>query len=130
MKKHKLLSLVLAMLISLLSYSQEKTITGIVSDDSGPLPFANVLIKGTHNGAVTDIDGRFSLKVTEGQDLVFKFIGCETLEKKITRGLVVYNVKLKTSLVQIKESINDPIHCIKRNPAIEFQKVSAEDMKH
>ncbi len=128
MKKHKLLSLALIMLISLLSYSQEKTITGIVSDDSGLLPGAIVLIKGTHNGVVTDMEGRFSLKVKEGQDLVFKFIGCETLEQKITRDLVVYNAKLKTSPVQIKVSIGDPTHCIKRNPSIEFQKVSAEDI--
>ncbi|MEC4049399.1 carboxypeptidase-like regulatory domain-containing protein [Flavobacterium sp. SUN046] len=129
MKKHKLLSLVIAILISLLSYSQEKTITGIVSDETGPIPGASILIKGTHIGAVTDMDGHFSLKARIGQDLLFNYVGFETLEQKITEDLFVFNVKLKESPVQIKESINDPVHCIKRNPIAEFQRISCEDIE-
>lgn len=128
MKKLKPLSLALVMLISLLSYSQEITITGIVSDETGPIPGASILIKGTHNATVTDMDGHFSLKARIGQELLFNYVGFDPLEQKITQELNVYNVKLKESPVQIKESINDPVHCIKRNPIAEFQRLSSEDL--
>src|SRR5690606_702420 len=50
------------------SLFQSRTITGTVIsfDDNSPLPGVNVVEKGTLNGTVTDIDGRYSLKVREG----------------------------------------------------------------
>ena len=44
---------------------KERTITGVVSDDMGPLIGVNVLIKGTSNGCITDLDGNFTLTTTE-----------------------------------------------------------------
>ena len=43
---------------------KERTITGVVSDDMGPLIGVNVLIKGTSNGCITDLDGNFTLTTT------------------------------------------------------------------
>ena len=40
------------------SFAQEKTVSGVVSDSSGPIPGANVVIKGTKNGIQTDFDGK------------------------------------------------------------------------
>lgn len=54
----------------------ERPITGTVKDATGtPLPGVSVLVKGTNRGTVTDLDGKFSLSVSEGGSLVFSFIG-------------------------------------------------------
>ena len=64
-------------------YSQERTITGTVSDESGPLPGVSILIKGSTNGAETDFDGKYSIKAKTGDVLVFSFVGMSTQEKTI-----------------------------------------------
>ena len=58
-----------------------QTVTGNVSDGSGPLPGANVLVKGTTNGTQTDFDGNYSLdNVSSNATLVFSYIGFKTME--------------------------------------------------
>jgi hypothetical protein len=42
------------------SFAQEKTVTGVVSDNTGPLPGANIVVKGTTRSAQTDFDGKYS----------------------------------------------------------------------
>lgn len=72
---------VLLFLISFNLFSQ--SITGIVIDGdyNEPLPFANVLIKGTKSGATTDIDGKFEIKVAPGTyTVIFSFIGYSTVQ--------------------------------------------------
>ena len=44
------------------SFAQEKTITGVVSDATGTLPGANVVVRGTNKGVQTDIDGKYSIQ--------------------------------------------------------------------
>lgn len=76
----KITRLVMAMMF-LLSTSAifAQTITGTVNDETGPLPGANVVIKGTSNGTTTDFDGKFSLKVSEGSGVaIVSFIGYTT----------------------------------------------------
>lgn len=71
----------LLFLVSLNTFSQ--SISGIVMDGefNEPLPFANVLIKGTTNGSTTDIDGKFNIKVDNGKyTLVFSFVGYTSIE--------------------------------------------------
>ncbi|MBP6425789.1 MAG: carboxypeptidase-like regulatory domain-containing protein, partial [Flavobacterium sp.] len=48
------------------SFAQEKTVSGVVSDASGPIPGANVVVKGTKNGVQTDFDGKFAIKAKVG----------------------------------------------------------------
>lgn len=63
------------------AFSQEKTISGTVLDDSGiPLPGATVLVKGTARGTSTDFDGLYSIKANRGSNLVFSFVGYKTTE--------------------------------------------------
>ena len=58
------------------AYSQDVTITGTVTDaNSEPLVGVNVLVKGTTTGAITDIDGNFSVSGKKGSTLVFSYIG-------------------------------------------------------
>lgn len=64
-----------------LLYAQEQTITGVVSDESGlPLPGATVLIKGSTSGTSTDFDGKYSIRTTQGNTLVFSYVGYTTQE--------------------------------------------------
>ncbi len=76
------------------TFSQEKTITGVVSDDTGSIPGANVLIEGTNRGVQTDLDGKYSIKAKVGEKLVYSFVGLQN--QTITVGASsVINVKLK-----------------------------------
>ena len=57
--------------------AQTQTVKGVVtgSSDGEPLIGATVMVKETKTGVVTDIDGNFTVKVTNGQTLVFSYIG-------------------------------------------------------
>ena len=69
---------------------QAVTITGLVVDAKGePIIGASVVEKGTANGGITDIDGKFSLKVSVGAMLKISFIGYQTLEVKATRTMKI-----------------------------------------
>ncbi len=59
-------------------------VTGLVRDDTGPMPGVNILIKGTNKGAFTNFDGQFSLKVEKGRVLKFSFLGYKTVVHEIT----------------------------------------------
>ncbi|HMR15881.1 MAG TPA: carboxypeptidase-like regulatory domain-containing protein, partial [Mariniflexile sp.] len=78
-----ILTLLLAFVVQL-TFAQEKTVSGIVSDPSGlPLPGATVLVKGTSSGTSTDFDGKYSIKTNTGATLVFSFVGYTTKEVKV-----------------------------------------------
>ncbi|SHE53672.1 TonB-linked outer membrane protein, SusC/RagA family [Psychroflexus salarius] len=72
------LLLVLAVQIG---FAQTKTVTGNVTDADGlPLPGVNILVKGTNTGTQSDFDGKYSIKVSADQTLVFKYLGFKTQE--------------------------------------------------
>ena len=69
---------------ALLVDRQKKTITGVVTDEMGePIIGANVIEKGTTNGIITDIDGKFTLEVAPGAVVQVSYIGYNTQEVKI-----------------------------------------------
>ena len=71
-------------LASQLNYGQENlTISGVVSDQSGPLPGVTILVKGTTRGTETDFDGKYSIKTKLKEILVFSFVGMTTSEKNV-----------------------------------------------
>ncbi|MHA6278867.1 SusC/RagA family TonB-linked outer membrane protein [Salinimicrobium sp. CAU 1759] len=77
--KNYLVMLFLFVLSSALAQTQE--VTGTVVDDSGmPLPGANVIIKGTTTGTLTDFDGKFAIMAEPEDILVFSYVGYETIE--------------------------------------------------
>lgn len=64
-----------------LVFAQDKTITGTVEDENGmPLPGVNILVQDSNRGTQTDFDGNFSIEATEGDILVFSFLGLRTAE--------------------------------------------------
>ena len=61
-----------------------KVVTGTIVDPSGmPVIGANVMVKGTTNGTITDMDGKFSMDVEEGATLVVSYIGFANQEIKV-----------------------------------------------
>lgn len=67
------------------AYAQEKTISGIVSDNSDlPIPGVNILVQGTTSGTQTDFDGKFSINAKSGDVLVFSYVGLKT--QRVTVG--------------------------------------------
>ena len=62
------------------SFAQDRTVSGIVSNESGPLVGVAILKKGTTQGTETDFDGKYSIKAKTGDILVFSFVGMETTE--------------------------------------------------
>ncbi len=67
-------SFVLFFALTLSAYSQQ--ISGTVTDENGvPLPGATVLVQGTSNGVSTDFDGNYSISASQGDTLVFSFVG-------------------------------------------------------
>ena len=71
------------MFTSFALHAQERTISGTVTDESGPLPGVSILIKGTTTGTETDFDGNYSIQANTGDVLVFSFIGMTTQEKTV-----------------------------------------------
>jgi TonB-dependent starch-binding outer membrane protein SusC len=62
-------------LFSITVWSQTRIVTGVVSDATGAIPSVSVMEKGTTNGVVTDLDGKFSFAVGKSAVLVFSFVG-------------------------------------------------------
>ncbi|NCP52375.1 MAG: TonB-dependent receptor [Flavobacteriales bacterium] len=99
-----ILTLLLAFVVQL-TFAQEKTISGTVSDNSGlPLPGVNILVSGTTNGTQTDFDGKYSIKANVGDVLVYSYIGQVT--QKITVGTSqTINVVLEEDAAVLEEVV-------------------------
>ena len=79
-----ILTLFLAFVVQL-SFAQDKTVSGVVSDENGlPLPSATIVVKGTSQGTTTDFDGNYSIGVKTGGVLTFSYVGYGT--KEVTVG--------------------------------------------
>lgn len=96
-----------AILFSLSAYAQERTVSGTVTsaDDAEGLPGVNVLIQGTGQGTVTDINGQFRLQVP-GDDavLVFSFVGFETQEIAVGSRSVI-DVQMSSEATALSEVV-------------------------
>lgn len=55
--------------------STKRIISGTISEENGPLPGANILIKGTSNGTTTDFDGNFWINAEENDELIISYVG-------------------------------------------------------
>lgn len=104
MKSVKLFSLAIAMLISFVAMAQERTIKGIVSDSSGPLPGVNVVVKGTTRGVQTGFDGKYAIKASQGEILVFSFMGMQNIEKTIGTSNII-NVIMQDNSQNLQEVV-------------------------
>ena len=90
MKKERLLSLLLILMVSITVFAQNTLYSGRVFDESGePIIGASVVVKGTSQGSVSDMDGKFSFEGTEGATLVISYIGYCSQELRGTKNMVI-----------------------------------------
>ncbi len=101
-----LLSLVLLLGTSWALQAQDLTVSGTVTGGDGdPIPGANVLLKGTTIGTVTDIDGNYRLSVPEDAEVIsYSFIGYGTIEEEVN-GRSTINVALADDVSQLSEVV-------------------------
>ena len=93
MSKRLITALLVLLAIGVQAFAQS-AVSGRVTDEAGePLVGANVLVKGTTTGTMTDYNGNYSLNVRQGAVLVFSSIGYATQEIQVTQGVI--NVTLK-----------------------------------
>ncbi|MEP5615302.1 MAG: SusC/RagA family TonB-linked outer membrane protein, partial [Flavobacteriaceae bacterium] len=86
-------------------YSQDKTVTGKITDTAGiPIPGVNVIATETSNGTISDFDGNFSIQVENGNTLSFSYIGYKTKEITVT-NTTTYNITLEEDNTQLDEVI-------------------------
>ncbi|WP_293753869.1 SusC/RagA family TonB-linked outer membrane protein, partial [uncultured Parabacteroides sp.] len=84
---------------------QNKMVSGVVTDASGePIIGANVIIKGTTTGSITDIDGKFMLEAKNGDVIQFSFIGYLTQEVPYT-GQATLSVNLVEDTQKLEEIV-------------------------
>ena len=91
MKKNLLIALLCFLFLGNLAIAQTKTVTGTVisAEDNLPLPGVNVILKGTTSGAVTDLDGNYSIQIEPNQTLVFSFVGFGSQEALVGNRSVI-----------------------------------------
>ncbi|MDP2061155.1 MAG: TonB-dependent receptor plug domain-containing protein, partial [Flavobacteriaceae bacterium] len=98
-----ILTLLLALVVQM-TFAQEKTVSGTVTESSGqPLPGASVVVRGTTKGTQTDFDGKYSIKANVGDVLVFSYVGMETTTQTVGASNTI-DVNLKEGL-QLEEVI-------------------------
>jgi TonB-dependent starch-binding outer membrane protein SusC len=105
------LFVLLAMFGAVAVYGQQGTLTGVVSDRATgeTLPGANVLIEGTTQGTVTDMDGRYTLQIPAGQSaIIASFIGFENVRRVVSISAgetITLNFALPTDVATLEEYV-------------------------
>ena len=99
--------------LSVRAFAQQITVNGVVQDTQGePIIGANILVKGTSNGTITDLDGNFQLTADADAILVFSFIGYQTQELP---AQPVMNVTLRDDSKQLDEVVVIGYGSVKKN---------------
>jgi len=106
LRKGSLWLFVLSLLFAAPAFAQQSAIKGVVKsqDDQESIPGVSVLVKGTQRGTVTDLDGLFSIQASNGEVLVFSFVGYDSKEVTI-EGSAQIQVQLNPSLSELNEVV-------------------------
>lgn len=112
-------------------WAQNRTLRGTVTDPSGePLIGVNVLLVGTSQGAVTDMDGRYTLQVPATAVLKFSFVGYVTKQFNVPRGKTVLDVVLSEDSRLLQETVVVAMDLRRDEKSLStaYQKVDTEGM--
>lgn len=102
--KKIIFSILTLLLCTMSGYAQDITVRGVVSDDTGTLPGVSVSVKGTTNGTITDIDGKYSLIVGKNSTLEFSFVGKQNMEVAVN-GRKQINITMKDNSEVLDEVV-------------------------
>jgi TonB-linked SusC/RagA family outer membrane protein len=84
-----------------LTFAQQRVVTGVVSDKAGmPIPGVSVLVKGTQSGTNTDFDGKYAIKASPSQILIFSYIGMTS--QSMAAKSTILNATMATSAVELE----------------------------
>lgn len=129
-QKLKLLVVLFFVLGMHLIAAQEKKITGTVSDNAGvPLPGVSVLVKGTKLGTQTDFDGKYTIKASTNQVLIFSYVGMKTQEAVVNSSLI--NIKLVDNTTELEGVVVTTAMGVKREKkslGYATQQISGKDL--
>jgi TonB-linked SusC/RagA family outer membrane protein len=121
----------LLLLVSALSWSQEKNITGIVrnADDRSVLPGASIQIKGTNKVTITDSKGAYSIQARNNQVIVVSVVGFKAIEKPVGNQTVI-NFELMPSSAEMVGVVVTALGISRQQKALGYsaQQVSGEEL--
>jgi TonB-linked SusC/RagA family outer membrane protein len=101
--------------------AQEKTVTGIVTDNNGiPLPGVNIFIKNTSTGTQTDFDGNFTLRVQSGKTIVFSYVGFKTQEIAVTESVSNLEITMAEDAALLDEVVVTALGIKKERKALGY----------
>lgn len=110
-----LLTLMVGCFLSIDAFAQQMMVKGLVKDATGePIIGANVLIKGTTNGTITDFDGNFQLEAKKGDIISISFIGYQSQE---VPAAPVLNIILKDDSQMLQDVVVIGYGSVKKNDA-------------
>lgn len=98
-----LLMFIVGLFLSVNTFAQQIVVKGIVKDTTGePIIGANVIVKGTTNGTITDFDGNFLLNANKGDIIIISFIGYRSQEAQAAASM---NIILKDDTELLDEVV-------------------------
>ena len=109
---------------------KERTITGQVSDDMGPLIGVNVLVKGTSVGCITDFDGNFTLTTTEANPVIqFSYVGYKTQEIAANEQSVI-NLMMESDSQLVEEVVVTALGIKRATKALSYnvQEIKSDEL--
>ena len=83
------------------SVQQTSKISGTVTDGKEPIIGASIRVKGSNTGAVTDLDGRFTVDVKPGTELIVSYVGYKEVTVKAANGMTVVMEEESTALSEV-----------------------------
>ena len=93
----KLCFMLLALCVSLQANAQRKVSGKVIDDNNEALVGASVVVKGTSTGALTDVNGQYSVNVPNGANtLIISFVGYTTKEMAVAADATTLDVSLET----------------------------------
>ena len=101
----RIASVFLLLLMASTAYSQSRSVTGTVTDESdSPMPGVNVIIKGTTVGTTTDVNGNYTLQANSGDIIVVSFIGYTAQEIQVANQTRI-DLKLQEDVATLQEVV-------------------------
>ncbi|AOW08212.1 SusC/RagA family TonB-linked outer membrane protein [Flavobacterium gilvum] len=119
----------LVVLVAQLTFAQERSVSGIVSDNAGmPLPGVSVLVKGTKNGTQSDFDGKYTIKAAPSDVLVFSYVGMKSSEKSASSTSI--NIKLTSDATQLENVVVTAMGVKREKKALGYatQEIKSEEL--
>jgi len=112
------------------AFAQDLDVTGTVVDDMGePLIGVSIVVKGTTNGVISDMDGKFSIKASKGMILTFSYVGFTSQDIKVENSII------KVTLSTTSHELDDVVVVAygtqsKRTLTSSVSKVNTKEIEH